>query len=97
MSMTKYYSGGPVHIYIQSLINIMKEKNCVITTKNGKGKLSLFCGNGEQVIPIYDGRDGNGANFLHLSSTPGATTILPISLYDSLLLLLLLLLLGQPP
>ena len=32
----------------------MQEKNRVITTKKGKGKLPLFCGNGEQVIPIYD-------------------------------------------
>ena len=31
----------------------MQEKNRVITTKNGKGKLSLFFGNGERVIPIY--------------------------------------------
>ena len=26
----------------------------VITTKKCKGKLTLFCGNGELVIPIYD-------------------------------------------
>ena len=26
----------------------------VITTKKGKGKLTLFCGNRERVIPIYD-------------------------------------------
>ena len=31
----------------------MQEKKWVITTKKGKGKLPLFCGNGEWVIPIY--------------------------------------------
>ena len=51
--MNKYYPGKPVNIHIQPFINITQEKNCVITTKNGKGKLPLFCGNGERVIPIY--------------------------------------------
>ena len=31
----------------------MQENNWVITTKKGKGKLKLFCGNREQVITIY--------------------------------------------
>ena len=52
-TMKKYYPGEPVYIHIQSLINIIQEKNWVITTKKGKGKLPLFCGNGERVIPIY--------------------------------------------
>ena len=30
-----------------------QDNNWVITTKKGKGKLPLFCGNGEQVITIY--------------------------------------------
>ena len=34
---------------------MIHEKNRVITTKKGKGKLPLFCDNGEQVIPIYAG------------------------------------------
>ena len=51
--MNKYYPGEPVNIHIQSLINIILEKNWVITTKKGKGKLPIFCGNGERVIPIY--------------------------------------------
>ena len=54
MTMNKYYPGKPVNIYIQSLINIVQENNRVITTKKGKGKLPLFLGNGERVIPIYD-------------------------------------------
>ena len=33
--MNKYYSGEPVHIYIQTLINIMQENNWAITTKKG--------------------------------------------------------------
>ena len=39
---------------MQSFININQEKNWLITTKKGKGKLPLFCGNGERVIPFYD-------------------------------------------
>ena len=31
----------------------MQENNWVITTKKGKGKLPIFCGNRERVIPIY--------------------------------------------
>ena len=34
-------------------MNIIQENNWVITTKKGKGKLSLLCGNIERVIPIY--------------------------------------------
>ena len=50
--MYKYYPDEPVNIHIQSLLNIMLENNWVITTKKGKGKLPLFCGNKEQIIPI---------------------------------------------
>ena len=35
-------------------MNIIQDKNWVITTKKGKGKLPLFHGNVERVIPIYD-------------------------------------------
>ena len=49
----KYYLGESVNISIQSIINIMQEKNWVTTIKNGKIKLPLFYGNGEEVIPIY--------------------------------------------
>ena len=55
MIISIYYLGEPVNIHIQSLINIMLEKNWVITTKKDKGKLTLFCGSGERVIPIYAG------------------------------------------
>ena len=41
----KNYPGEPDNIHIQSLINIISENNWVITTKKGKGKLPLFCGN----------------------------------------------------
>ena len=34
-------------------MNIIQENNWAITTKKGKGKLPLFRGNVEQVIPIY--------------------------------------------
>ena len=37
---------------MQSLINIVREKIGQLTPKKGKGKLPLFCGNGEQVIPV---------------------------------------------
>ena len=43
--MNKYYPSEPVNIHIQTLIDIIQEKNRVITTKKGKGKLPLFCGN----------------------------------------------------
>ena len=52
--MNKQYSVEPVNIHIRSLINIILENNWLITTKKGKGKLPIFCGNGEQVITIYD-------------------------------------------
>ena len=52
-SMKNYYPGEPVDIHIQSLIHIIQESNWVITTKKGKGKLPLFFGNVERVIPIY--------------------------------------------
>ena len=32
---------------------MIQEDNWVITTKNGKGKLPLFCGDGERIITIY--------------------------------------------
>ena len=49
----KYYPGEPINIHIQSLINTIHEKNWVITTKKGKGKLPLLCGNGERLISVY--------------------------------------------
>ena len=51
--MKKYYPDEPVNIHIQSLINIIQDKNWVITTQKGKGKLPLFCGDGERLITIY--------------------------------------------
>ena len=51
--MNTYYPSEPININIQPLMNIIQDNNRVITTKNGKGKLPLFCGNREQVIPIY--------------------------------------------
>ena len=51
--VNKYYPGEPVDIHIKSLINIILENNRVITIKNGKGKLPIFFGNRERVIPIY--------------------------------------------
>ena len=53
MIMNRYYPGKPVNIYTQSLINIIQENNCVITIKKIKGKIPLFCGNGEQVNTSY--------------------------------------------
>ena len=58
MIRKNYYQGEPVNILVQSLINIIQEKNWAITTKKGKGKLPLLCGNGEQVIPIYASKAG---------------------------------------
>ena len=34
-------------------MSIIQENYWVITTKKGKGKLPLFCGNVERLIPIY--------------------------------------------
>ena len=51
--MKNIYTGEPVNIYIQPLIYIIQENNWAITTKKGKGKLPLFCGNGKWVVPIY--------------------------------------------
>ena len=53
----KYYPGEPVNIHIQSLIDIIQENNKVITIRKGKGKLPLFCGYGERIIPIYGERN----------------------------------------
>ena len=52
--MNKYYPGETDNIHIQSLIHIMQENNRLITMQKGEGKLILFCGNRERVIPIYD-------------------------------------------
>ena len=54
MIINRYYPNEPVNINIQELINIIQENNRVITTKKGKGKLPLFCGNGERANPIYE-------------------------------------------
>ena len=58
----KYYPGETVNIHIRSLINIIQDKNWVITTKKVKGKLPLFSGNGEQIIPFY-ANNGHGHYF----------------------------------
>ena len=52
--MNEYYPGEPAYIHIKSLINIILENTWVITTKKGKGKLPIYCGNRERVIPIYE-------------------------------------------
>ena len=44
--MNTHYPSEPVNIHMKSLINIMHENKWVITTKKGKGKLTLFRGNG---------------------------------------------------
>ena len=54
MTMNKYYLGEPVNRRIQPCINIIQDNNRVITIKKGKGKLPLFHGNVERVIPMYD-------------------------------------------
>ena len=54
--MKKYYPGEPVNIHIQSLINIIQGTFGYLPPKKGKGKLTLFCGNGELAIPISYGR-----------------------------------------
>ena len=63
----KYYPDEPVNIHIQLLINIIQDTNWVITTKKGKGKLQLFCGNLDLVITIY-GEEGS-ANKLAIIPT----------------------------
>ena len=55
MSINRYYPVEPVNIHIKSLINIIQEKNWVITAKKGKITLPLLCGNVERLITIYDG------------------------------------------
>ena len=36
---------------------MMHKEIWVISNKKDKGKLPLFCGSRERVIPIYDGRE----------------------------------------
>ena len=50
----KDYPSEPVNLHIKSLINIIQEKNWVISIKKGNGKLPIFRGNGERVIIFYD-------------------------------------------
>ena len=57
MIMNEYYPGEPFNIHLQSLLNILQEKNRVITTKRGKSKLPLSSVNGEGLIPIYGVRN----------------------------------------
>ena len=52
----KCYTGEPFNIHIQPLINIILDNNWGIATKKGKGKLPLFCGDGERIILIYGTR-----------------------------------------
>ena len=51
--MKKHYPGEPFNIHLQSLTNIIQGNNWVITTKKVRGKLPIFSGNIEWVIPIY--------------------------------------------
>ena len=74
----EYYPGEPVNIHIQSLINIIQDKNWVITTKNGKGKLPLFCGNAKRVIPIYASKPPS--DIQSHPSYPWSDMLLPLSL-----------------
>ena len=53
MIINRYYPVEPVNIHIQSLINMIQDKIWSLPPKKGKGKLPLFCGNGERVNPIY--------------------------------------------
>ena len=39
----------------------MQENNWIITTKKGKGKLPLFCGNGEQLTLTLEAQIGSVA------------------------------------
>ena len=55
--MKKYHPGEPVDINMQSLINIIRENNRVITTLKGKDKLILLFGKRERVITIYGMRE----------------------------------------
>ena len=48
----------------------MQDNNWVMNIKKGKGKLPLFRGNGERVIPIYVGLYQTGFEY------PGRSTIL---------------------
>ena len=53
MITKKYYQDEPENIRIQSLINIIQEKNWVITITKIVRKNYHFSGNEEQVISIY--------------------------------------------
>ena len=41
--MKEYYLGEPVNIHIQSSINIIQEKNWVVTTKKGYFTVDIIC------------------------------------------------------
>ena len=38
----KYYPGEPVNIHIQLLLNIIQDNNTEITTKKGKGNITII-------------------------------------------------------
>ena len=40
--MNKYYPREQVHIHIKPLTDIMQDKNMLITSKKGRGKLPLY-------------------------------------------------------
>ena len=40
--MKNYYPGKPVNIHKQSLINIIQDNKWSITTKKGKGKITII-------------------------------------------------------
>ena len=49
--MHKYYLYEPVHIYIQSLINMMKDNNWIITTKRVRVNYHYFVVMGDGEFP----------------------------------------------
>ena len=51
--MKKQYPGEPFNLRIQSLINNFQEKNWLIATKKGEGKLPIFCCNVYRLVTIY--------------------------------------------
>ena len=62
--MKKYYPGELVKFTYKIINNISIRTIGYLPTKHGKGKLPIFWGNGERVIPIYDVKmytnDANG-------------------------------------
>ena len=76
--MNKYYPGEPVHIHMKPLINIMKNKNFLITAKKGKCKLPLLCGNEEREISIYTHFDPALINLIFDKYVPDVQVPFPL-------------------